>query len=87
MMTILFWGAIGLVALLLFSKIGILEHALKPFFTLFEKFVEVIFMSFFGWWLWIIKAVWRAHADLITHLGADEEDYDIELKMKKKMRE
>ncbi len=86
MTTVLLYLGLAALAFALFSRTSLFESLIKPFLAIFEKFVEIVFISFFGWWLWMIKAIWRSHVEFFTHLFSDESEYDLELMMKEKAR-
>ena len=82
MNTILFWGAIGLVVLIIASKIPGVELLVKPIIDLIFSFIKVIFENSHLWFIWLFKLLWNSHSELIKNLTSSAEDLDPSIAVK-----
>jgi hypothetical protein len=76
MNTILFWFAIGLVVLIVASKIPGLELLVKPIIDLLFSMIKVVSENSYLWFIWLFKLLWNSHADLLNNLFHKAEDLD-----------
>jgi hypothetical protein len=73
---IMFWGACGIVAIMVMSKIPGLEHFVKPIIDLVFTFIKFVAENGTNWVIWSFKNLWGSHFEVIRHLLLPAEAID-----------
>lgn len=68
MNTIALIAAIVVLGLVVLAKLPGLEHLVRPIIDLIFTGVKVIAEGAFGWTVYMTKALWSSHVELIMHL-------------------
>jgi hypothetical protein len=76
MNTIAFLAACFVLGLVVAAKIPGLEHLVRPIIDLVFSAVKVIAEGAFGWTVYLFKALWFAHVELLQHLALTPESID-----------
>lgn len=82
MSTVLFFLAVGVLVIIIMSRIPGLEHFVKPIISLFFTLLQTVVTNMWAWGIFIFKTLLYSHVDLIKHLILDENSLDPSLKMK-----
>lgn len=73
---ILMWGAVGIVAIMVMSKIPGLEHFVKPIIDLLFTFIKFVAENGANWTIWLFKNLFSSHIELLKHLVLSPEALD-----------
>lgn len=76
MNTIAFFAAAVVLGLIVLAKLPGLEHTVRPIIDLVFSLIKTIAESSTGWLIWMTKAVWGAHAEVVQHLVHSAESID-----------
>lgn len=82
MSTILFFIALGVLVIVVMSKLPGLEHFVKPIISMLFSLLQAIVTNMWAWGIFIFKTLLYSHIDLAKHLIFDEDVLDPSLKMK-----
>lgn len=82
MSTILFFIALGVLVIVVMSKLPGLEHFVKPIISMLFSLLQAIVTNMWAWGIFIFKTLLYSHIDLVKHLIFDEHALDPSLKMK-----
>ena len=84
MTTLIFWGGIAFIALMLLARVPGLNMILLPVGMMVGGLLKEIVVHVVSWGGYVMKMLYRAHRDYLDHLLQPEEEFDIELKLKKR---
>lgn len=76
MNTIGFIVASVVLVLVLMAKIPGLEHMVRPVIDMLFSGLKVVLESGFGWLVYLTKALWFSHWELLQHLVLPPESLD-----------
>ncbi len=82
MSTILFFIAIGVLLVVIMSRIPGLEHFVKPIIGMLFSLLEAVVTNMWAWGIFLFKTLLYSHLDYFKHLVLDENAIDPSLKMK-----
>jgi hypothetical protein len=85
MNTLAFFAAASVLVLIVLAKIPGLEHLVRPVIDLIFTGVKVVAENLASWVIWLLKALWGAHAELVQHLIFSAETLDPSIEMKKRV--
>jgi multisubunit Na+/H+ antiporter MnhE subunit len=80
-------AALVIVALAILDAVPGVNLIVRPVLQGLFKLLGLVFGSLGAWVLWLAKAIWRAHADVINHLTHSRLDIDPRERMEAKNRE
>lgn len=63
-------------AIVLLSRIPGLEHLTRPLVELVVSAIKVTAATMAAWSVYVFKAVWGAHGDVVNHLTKSEAELD-----------
>ncbi|MHB1666150.1 hypothetical protein [Thiomonas sp.] len=76
MSTILFWLAVFVLAIVLFSMVPGLDLLMKPLLKMLFDGLVLLLGGMTSWGIWFLKRVLRAHGTLVSHLLLSAEQID-----------
>lgn len=87
MTTYLFYAVIVLAVVLLIAKVPGLQLLFLPVVWVIAESGKGVITFILYWLLYVVKLILRSHKDFVMHFFADEEEYDVELLIKRRERE
>lgn len=76
MSTVIFWFSMGLLGIIVLSKIPGLDHLVKPVISLMFTVIEAACSNLWAWMIFVIKTLVFSHIDLAKHLVLSSEQID-----------
>lgn len=76
MNTIAFVAAVLVLALVIMAKLPGVEHLVRPVIDLLFSAIKVFADGAFGWTVYITKALWFSHVEVLQHLLLSPEALD-----------
>jgi hypothetical protein len=76
MSTIFMIVAIGIVAIIVMSKIPGVEHFVKPIIDLIFSLVKFVAENGTNWLIWLVKNLLSSHIEVIRHMLLSPEQLD-----------
>lgn len=84
MSTIIFYFALGLVVLMIVSKIPGLELLVKPIIDLTFKAITLLVENGYLWGIWLLKLLVQSHREVLVNLFTSAEKLDPSLAITQK---
>ncbi len=73
---IFMWSGVGVLCIIVMSKIPGLEHFVKPIIDLIFTFVKFVAENGTNWSIWMMKNLFGSHFEMVKHLVLPPEALD-----------
>lgn len=85
MATWTFYLAGGVLIFLILARIPGFSTLMLPIVIMAGKLLGDVMSGALSWSTYLVRIVWRAHMDVLNHLAHDEEHFDLQLRLKRKV--